>query len=157
MQDKTSTWLPFLERLSILFLVSCMICKESFSVRQHFEVSTMNGHVPDSEHGFAACHWHFWPSAGLPNTFIFLCLAFIAFFVFKSLVFQDYRLPAVAVFNDCVQQLIQKKSYDQIFSLMKTIEGTGMIPDKGRDHLLLKVIKKITSVGEVGILFNSRH
>ena len=90
----------------------------------------------------------------LLSSYVWLSLPF---FVFKSLVFQDYRLPAVAVFNDCVQQLIQKKSYDQIFSLMKTIEGTGMIPDKGRDHLLLKVIKKITSVGEVGILFNSRH
>ena len=53
------------------------------------------------------------------------------------------------MFGDCVQKLIQKKDYDQIFNLIKTIEGTGMMPDKGRDYLLLKVINWIISVGEV--------
>jgi len=69
-------------------------------------------------------------------------------FSLVSRIIQDYRLPAVSVFSDCVPRLIQKKGYDYVFSLMKTIEGTGIMPDKGRDHLLLKVIKKITSGGE---------
>lgn len=46
-------------------------------------------------------------------------------------------------------RLIQKKDYDQILYLIKTTEGTGMIPDKGRDKLLLKVIKRIIESGEV--------
>ena len=59
------------------------------------------------------------------------------------LILQDYHLPAVGVFNDCVEKLAAMRNYDLIVDLVKMIGATGMMTDKTRDDLLLQVVRKI--------------
>eukprot|EP00794_Sanderia_malayensis_P003215 gene3215-3692_t len=68
-------------------------------------------------------------------------------FPLVSRIIQDYRLPVGAVFKDCVNKLAELRSYDVVVELMKNIEATGMIAEKGRDELLLHIIRRISEQG----------
>ena len=54
-----------------------------------------------------------------------------------------------------MEQLADQREFDRIFDLIKTSESMGMLSEKGRDHLLLQVVKKLIAQGQVYILFVS--